>query len=95
MVSCFGEYHLQRVYHVLTKQPRKIRQELDAILASTREMPSRMRQYAAFEFVQENLKSLLKANVLVGELKSEALRERHWSRLYKALKMPSGYQSSR
>jgi dynein heavy chain 1 len=95
MVSCLGEYHLQRVYHVLTKQPRKIRQELDAILASTREMPSRMRQYAAFEFVQESLKSLLKANVLVGELKSEALRERHWSRLYKALKMPSGYQSSR
>jgi len=95
MVGSSGMYHLQGVDHVLTKQPRKIRQELDAILASTREMPSRMRQYAAFEFVQENLKSLLKANVLVGELKSEALRERHWSRLYKALKMPSGYQSSR
>jgi dynein heavy chain 1 len=95
MVSRLGECQLQRVCQELIKQPRKIRQELDAILASTREMPSRMRQYAAFEFVQENLKSLLKANVLVGELKSEALRERHWSRLYKALKMPSGYQSSR
>lgn len=53
-----------------------------------------MRQYSAFEYVQENLKSLLKANVLVGELKSEALRERHWARLYKALRMPSGYQAS-
>ena len=53
-----------------------------------------MRQYSAFEYVQDNLKTLLKANVLVGELKSEALRERHWSRLYKALRMPSGYQAS-
>lgn len=75
-------------------QPRKIRQELDAILSSTREMPSRMRQYAAFEFVQETIRSLLKANVLVSELKSEALRERHWSRLYKALRLPAGQQAS-
>lgn len=68
-------------------QPRKLRQELDSILASTREMPSRMRQYAAFEYVQETIRSLLKANVLISELKSEALRERHWSRLYKALRI--------
>lgn len=58
-------------------------------------MPSRMRQYAAFEFVQDTVRALLKANVLVSELKSEALRERHWSRLYKALRMPAGYQASR
>ena len=75
-------------------QLRKLRQELDAILASTRDMPSRMRQYAAFEFVQDTIRTLLKVNVLIGELKSEALRERHWSKLYKALRMPSGYQAS-
>ena len=69
-------------------QPRKLRQELDSILASTRVMPSRMRQYAAFEFMQDTIKALLKANLLVSELKSEALRERHWSKLYKALRMP-------
>lgn len=57
-------------------------------------MPSRMRQYAAFEYVQDVLGSLLKANVLVTELKSEALRDRHWSTLYKALRMPSSYHSS-
>jgi dynein heavy chain 1 len=75
-------------------QPRKLRHELDATLTSTRDMPSRMRQYAAFEFVQDTIRSLLKANILISELKSEALRERHWSRLYKALRMPSGYQAS-
>jgi dynein heavy chain 1 len=68
-------------------QPRKVRQELDAIMSSTKEMPSRMRQYAAFEYVQETIRGLLKANLLVGELKSEALRERHWSKLYKALRL--------
>ena len=57
-------------------------------------MPSRMRQYAAFEHVQETIRSLLKVNVIVSELKSEALRERHWNALYKALRMPSSYQSA-
>lgn len=72
-------------------QPRKLRGELDGILSSTRDMPSRMRQYAAFEYVQETIRALLKANVLVGELKSEALRERHWAKLYKALRIPSSF----
>lgn len=74
-------------------QPRKLRHELDSILSSTREMPSRMRQYAAFEYVQESLRSLIKANALVSELKSEALRDRHWSKLYKALHMSSSSQA--
>ncbi|WWC63949.1 uncharacterized protein I303_106555 [Kwoniella dejecticola CBS 10117] len=75
-------------------QPRKLRQELDAILSSTRDMPSRMRQYAAFEYVQDTIRGLLKSNILIGELKSEALRERHWSKLHKALRMPSTQATS-
>ncbi|KAK8843995.1 hypothetical protein IAR55_006788 [Kwoniella newhampshirensis] len=75
-------------------QPRKLRQELDSILSSTRDMPSRMRQYAAFEYVQDTIRMLLKANILIGELKSEALRDRHWSKLYKALRLPSSQASS-
>lgn len=63
-------------------------------MASTKDMPSRMRQYAAFEFVQDTIRALLKANILVSELKSEALRERHWSKLYKSLRMPAGYSAS-
>ncbi|BEJ00458.1 hypothetical protein CcaverHIS631_0503150 [Cutaneotrichosporon cavernicola] len=68
-------------------QPRKLRQELDSVLAETRAMPSRMRQYPAFEYVQETIRGLLKSNVVVTELRSEALRERHWSKLYKALRI--------
>lgn len=73
-------------------QPRKLRQELDSILGSTRDMPSRMRQYAAFEFVQESIRALLKSNILISELKSEALRERHWTKLYKSLRLSHSYQ---
>jgi dynein heavy chain 1 len=57
-------------------------------------MPSKMRQYAAFEFVQETLRSHLKANTLVSDLKSEALRERHWRQLYKILRISGQYSPS-
>ncbi|KAL5535276.1 DYN1_2 [Sanghuangporus sanghuang] len=68
-------------------QPRKLREQLNALLNSTKEMPTRMRQYAAFEYVQETLRGLLKSNIIVGELKSEALKDRHWKQLFKVLRM--------
>jgi dynein heavy chain 1 len=71
-----------------TVQPRKLRQELDNVLSATKDMPSRMRQYAAFEFVQATLRRLMKSNVLVSELRSEALKDRHWSKLFKTLRLP-------
>lgn len=72
-----------------TVQPRKLRQQIDALLTSTKDMPTRMRQYAAFEYVQDILRGLLKANSLVLDLKSEALKERHWKQLFKNLKTAS------
>ena len=72
-----------------TVQPRKLRQQLDGLLSSTKEMPTRMRQYAAFEYVQDVLRGLLKANTLISELKSEALKDRHWKQLFKVLRVPS------
>ncbi|TFY72237.1 hypothetical protein EVG20_g758 [Dentipellis fragilis] len=72
-----------------TVQPRKLRQQIDGLLSSTKDMPTRMRQYAAFEYVQDVLRGLLKSNALIGELKSEALKDRHWKQLFKVLRMPS------
>lgn len=68
-------------------QPRKLREQLNGLLSSTKDMPTRMRQYAAFEYVQESLRSLLKSNSIVSELKSEALKDRHWKQLFKVLRM--------
>ncbi|KAJ8521794.1 hypothetical protein ONZ45_g1564 [Pleurotus djamor] len=72
-----------------TVQPRKLRQQIDGLLSSTKEMPTRMRQYAAFEYVQDVLRGLLKSNTLVSELKSEALKDRHWKQLFKVLRLPA------
>lgn len=67
-------------------QPRKLRQALDGLIKMTKEMPSRMRQYAAFEHIQTVLRQLLKVNTLMSDLKSEAIKERHWQKIYKSLK---------
>ncbi|KAI8361054.1 dynein heavy chain [Mortierella sp. GBAus27b] len=70
-----------------TVVPRKIRTQLDTLVNSTKDMPNRMRQYAAFEYVQESLRTYLKVNPLLSDLKSEALRERHWRQIFKTLRM--------
>jgi dynein heavy chain 1 len=66
--------------------PRKVREQLNNLMNSTKEMPNRMRQYAAFEYMQETIRGYIKVNVLLTELKSDALRERHWRQLFKMLR---------
>ncbi|XP_029806677.1 cytoplasmic dynein 1 heavy chain 1 [Suricata suricatta] len=66
-------------------QPRKLRQNLDGLLNQLKNFPARLRQYASYEFVQRLLKGYLKVNMLVIELKSEALKDRHWKQLMKRL----------
>ncbi|KAL9029741.1 MAG: hypothetical protein Q9196_002047 [Gyalolechia fulgens] len=80
-----------RETHWAILQPRKLRQSLDGLIKMTKEMPSRMRQYAAFEHIQTVLRQYLKVNPLLGDMKSEAVRERHWIKIYKALKPNKRY----
>ncbi|KAJ2835225.1 dynein heavy chain, partial [Coemansia sp. 'formosensis'] len=68
---------------------RKVRQQLDRQLTESKQLPNRMRQYAAFEYMQKTLRALLKANTVVADLKSDALRDRHWRQLFKALRLPA------
>lgn len=74
-----------------TVQPRKLRGSIDGLIRMTKEMPSRMRQYAAFEHIQSVLRQFLKVNPLLSDLKSEAIRERHWNKIFKALKPGKRY----
>jgi dynein heavy chain 1 len=66
--------------------PRKVRQGLEGLLSMTREMPSRMRQYAAFEHIQNVVRQFVRVNPLLSELKTDAVKERHWYKIFKALK---------
>ncbi|XP_075048645.1 cytoplasmic dynein 1 heavy chain 1 isoform X2 [Mixophyes fleayi] len=68
-------------------QPRKLRQNLDGLLNQLKNFPARLRQYASYEYVQRLLKGYMKINMLVIELKSEALKDRHWKQLMKRLRV--------
>ncbi|KAF4549174.1 Dynein heavy chain-like protein [Elsinoe fawcettii] len=72
-------------------QPRRLRQSLENLVKMTKDMPSRMRQYAAFEHVQVVLKGLLKVNPLLSDMRSDAVKERHWLKIFKALKPNKRY----
>ncbi|KAL3873221.1 hypothetical protein ACJMK2_036362 [Sinanodonta woodiana] len=69
----------------LSVQPRKIRQSLDGLLNQLKELPARLRGYASYEYVKRTLQNYAKVNMLVVELKSEALKERHWKQLTRRL----------
>ena len=71
----------------LSIQPRKIRQSLDALLSQLKELPARMRTYPSYEYIKSVITSYTKVNVLVVELKSEAVKERHWKQLMKRLRV--------
>lgn len=74
-------------------QPRKLRQSLEKLIQTTKDMPSRMRQYAAFEHVQTVLRGLIKVNPLLSDMRSDAVKERHWAKIFKALKPSQRYSS--
>jgi len=66
-------------------QPRELRKNLDELSGQLKEMPSRLQSYASYDYVKSLIKAYLKVNVLIHELKSDALRERHWKQLMKML----------
>ncbi|XP_060529688.1 dynein heavy chain, cytoplasmic isoform X3 [Cylas formicarius] len=71
----------------LSVQPRKLRQQLDIMSTQLKELPARLRQYASYDFVKKTLQSYTKVNMLIVELKSDALKERHWKQLMKQLRV--------
>ncbi|VEL26588.1 unnamed protein product [Protopolystoma xenopodis] len=68
-----------------TVQPRRLRSDLDVLAGQLKELPSRLRQYASHEHLRRTLQAYTKANQLVTELKSEAIKERHWRSLMRRL----------
>ncbi|KAK9469716.1 dynein heavy chain, N-terminal region 1-domain-containing protein [Lipomyces arxii] len=65
--------------------PRRVKQSIDELMTTTKEMPSRIRQYSSFEHIQDILRQLLQTHSMITELKSEVMRERHWEKLFKTL----------
>lgn len=66
--------------------PRKVKQSIDKMLEVMHEMPHQLHQQIPFELLQNLLKSYLKVNVILNDLKSEAIGDRHWKTLIKHFK---------
>jgi dynein heavy chain 1 len=64
---------------------RKIRRALDDILASMRSLPNRIRQYDAYTQLHAVVKGYIEGHSLLSDLKSEALKERHWKTIFQRL----------
>ena len=71
----------------LSVQPRKLRQQIDGLLTQLKDLPARLRQYASYEYVKKLLISYQKVNMMIVELKSDALKERHWKTLCRQLRV--------
>ena len=71
----------------LSVQPRKLRSQLDGLLNQLKELPARLRQYASYDYVKRLLQSYTKVNLLIVDLKSDSLKERHWKTLMKQLRV--------
>lgn len=69
--------------------PRKVRKSLEDLVEVTKGMPTRIRQYAAFEHIQNVLKNLIKSQPLLIDLKTEAIHERHWQKIFRKLSKDS------
>ena len=66
-------------------QPRKIRQQIDEMVRRLKEVPARLRHYAAYEHIRRTVQNFAKVNPIVIDLKSEALKDRHWRTLIRRL----------
>lgn len=69
----------------LSVQPRKLRQQLETMMSQLKELPARLRMYESYEYVKKLIQSYMKVNMLIIELKSDALKERHWKQLTRQL----------
>ncbi|KAI1728166.1 dynein heavy chain and region d6 of dynein motor domain-containing protein [Ditylenchus destructor] len=69
----------------LSIQPRKLRQGLDEQMGRLKQLPSQYRSYESYDYTKRLLQNYSKMNLLVIELKSEALKDRHWKQLMKEM----------
>uniref|UniRef100_A0A914P8A3 Dynein heavy chain linker domain-containing protein n=1 Tax=Panagrolaimus davidi TaxID=227884 RepID=A0A914P8A3_9BILA len=71
----------------LSIQPREISQTLDELLANLKLLPAQYLSYDSYENARKMLQNYSRMNLLIVELKSEALKERHWKQLMKELRV--------
>ena len=69
----------------LAINPDKIKRDLDDALNQMISLPSDIRTYKAYELTEKKLKTLKKMNNIIGDLRTEAIKDRHWKKILKRL----------
>ena len=64
---------------------RKLRKALDNITEDLRSLPNRVRQYDAFTVLNDTIKGYLSGQGVLSDLKTDALKERHWKTILSRL----------
>lgn len=72
-------------------QPRKIRKQLEDLIDEMRRFPARVQQYEAFEYFTNSIQAKKSMNSLLSELKSDAIRDRHWKQILRLLRITSPF----
>ncbi|EPR57558.1 dynein heavy chain [Toxoplasma gondii GT1] len=75
-----------------TVAPKAVRQRLEELLEKIKKVPPRFRQYDAFEEMRAQLTSYLKLNLLITDLRTDALKDRHWKLILTTLKIKKTLQ---
>ena len=63
----------------------KIKKALEEALAKIEELPDKYHSYDAFEITKKKLQYYKKINGIIGDLGTEAIKERHWKSILKIL----------
>jgi len=64
---------------------RKVRKTLDDLLIELRSLPNRIRQYDAYTALYDKIKSFLSGHSTLSDMKTDALKERHWKTILQRL----------
>lgn len=79
------QLNILREQQWMTIQLRHLRTSLENLLKQIKDFPLKFRQYKCYNFVKTLIENYINTNVLLVELKSEALKDRHWKILMKKL----------
>lgn len=59
----------------------RVRNDLEELMKKLADMPNRMRQYRSFQRINDSVTVYLQKHIRYLALKSESLRDRHWTRI--------------
>ena len=87
---------LNKIYSKIDEQKKtpfaavnvdKIKKDLDEALTKINELSDKYFSYDIFEITQNKLTNLKKINYLIGDLRTDVIKERHWTVILKSLKI--------